>query len=67
MKPPLAQSRRDCAVKLIEDTEGATLIEYGLLAALVGLVCVAAMAVSGQNLQSLWQTIGSSIASVNAN
>jgi pilus assembly protein Flp/PilA len=46
---------------LLEDIDGVTLIEYGLIAGLVALVSVAALVASGQSLQSLWQTIASSI------
>ncbi len=39
---------------LIEDTSGATLVEYGLLLALVAIAAVAAMATLGGNISSLF-------------
>jgi pilus assembly protein Flp/PilA len=46
---------------MIRDEEGATLVEYGLLLALIALVCIAALTAIGGNLQTLFGNIGAQI------
>jgi pilus assembly protein Flp/PilA len=41
--------------------EGATLAEYGLLLALIAVVCLAAIQVLGTKISSLFSTISTSI------
>ena len=43
--------------RFIKEEEGVTAIEYGLIAALVAIVIVAAVASSGQSLNTLWTKI----------
>ena len=40
------------------EEEGVTAIEYGLIAALVALVIIAAVVTAGSNLNILWTRIG---------
>ena len=40
-----------------KDEEGVTAIEYGLIAALVAIVIVAALRLTGTNLNLVWQKI----------
>ncbi len=42
--------------------EGATAIEYGLIAALVSVAAIAALTAMGQNLASMFSTVSSSLA-----
>jgi len=46
---------------LLSDEEGASLVEYGLLIALIALVAITAIQLLGQNLNSLFNNVGSSI------
>ena len=48
--------------KLGKDSKGATAIEYGLIAALVGVACIGALTTVGTNLKSVFQTVGSKLA-----
>ncbi len=41
--------------------EGATMVEYGLIVALIALACIAAVAVVGTNLSSLFNKVGGSV------
>jgi len=40
-----------------KDEEGVTAIEYGLIAALIAMVIVGAVRISGTSLNTLWQNI----------
>ena len=42
--------------------EGVTMIEYGLIAALVALVCIVAVTAAGQSLKTLWERIALELA-----
>jgi pilus assembly protein Flp/PilA len=45
-----------------EDESGVTAIEYGLIAALISVVCIAAMTFAGQQLLVVYNRIGNSLA-----
>jgi pilus assembly protein Flp/PilA len=47
--------------KLAKDDAGVTAIEYGLIAALVAVVCIAAWSLLGKNLSTTFNTIASSV------
>jgi pilus assembly protein Flp/PilA len=42
--------------------EGATMVEYGLMVALIALACIGAVALVGTNLKTLFTDVGSSVA-----
>lgn len=44
-----------------DDEEGASLVEYALLVALIAVVCIAAVTLLGDNASSKFDTIASSI------
>ncbi|MFZ3234582.1 MAG: Flp family type IVb pilin [Stellaceae bacterium] len=46
---------------LFEDESGVTAIEYGLIAAFIAVVCVAAWAAIGNNLDSAFTNLESSM------
>jgi pilus assembly protein Flp/PilA len=46
---------------LIRDEEGATMVEYGLLVALIAMVALVAITVLGQNLSTLFSTVANTI------
>ena len=48
--------------KLLNNEEGATAIEYGLIAALIAVVIIGALSTIGTNLNNKFTTIGSSLA-----
>lgn len=48
--------------KFIRDEEGATAIEYGLLAGLISVVIIAAVTLVGTNLSALFNAIGLELA-----
>lgn len=47
--------------RMIRDDEGATMVEYGLLVALIAMVALIAITTLGQNLSSLFSTVASSV------
>ena len=49
-------------IRFFKEEEGVTAIEYGLIAALVILICVAAITAAGLSLQGLWQGIADALA-----
>jgi len=46
---------------MIRDDEGATMVEYGLMVALVAVVCIVAVRLLGTNLSTLFNTVAGSI------
>ena len=52
-------------LKLIRDEEGATAIEYGLIAALIAVAAIAALTRVGGSLQTTFNSVGSSLENAN--
>ena len=48
-------------LKLIKNEEGATAIEYGLIAALIAVVIIGALSTIGGNLNTTFTRIGTSL------
>jgi pilus assembly protein Flp/PilA len=46
---------------MIRDEDGATMVEYGLLVALIALVALGAVQTLGGNLSSMFTNVGSQI------
>jgi pilus assembly protein Flp/PilA len=46
---------------MIRDDEGVTMVEYGLLVALIAIVALAAVKVLGTNLSTLFNTVANTI------
>ncbi|HUZ48949.1 MAG TPA: Flp family type IVb pilin [Candidatus Dormibacteraeota bacterium] len=44
-----------------KDDEGATMVEYGLIVALIAVVCIAAVALIGTRLTGLFTTVAGSV------
>jgi pilus assembly protein Flp/PilA len=57
----LLKSLPALSVSIKNDRRGVTLIEYGLLAALIALVVIGAVTTLGSNLSTLFTNIGNSI------
>jgi pilus assembly protein Flp/PilA len=49
------------ATKFVRDEEGATLAEYGLLLALIAVVCLAAISVLGTQISSMFSSVSTSV------
>ena len=54
---------RTFACKLLRDESGATAIEYGLIAALISVVIIAAITLVGSNLSGVFGSVASSLSS----
>lgn len=52
---------RALCVRLIKDETGVTAIEYGLIAALVAVVCIAAWTLLGTDLSTEFSTIAHTV------
>ncbi|MGA2760037.1 MAG: Flp family type IVb pilin [Candidatus Cybelea sp.] len=52
-----------CAIArdLRQDEEGATMVEYGLLVALIAMVALAGISILGVNLQTLYTAVAGSV------
>jgi len=48
--------------KMIRDEEGATAIEYGLIAALIAVAAISAMTTLGENLSNTFSTVSTEMA-----
>lgn len=53
-------------LKLFKNEEGATAIEYGLIAALIAVACIAALQSVGTQLKSTFSHVASSLSSANS-
>lgn len=51
--------------KLLRDEQGATAIEYGLIAALIAVAAIVAMQSLGEELSTTFSTVSSKLASKN--
>jgi pilus assembly protein Flp/PilA len=47
--------------RLLKNTEGATAIEYGLIAALIAIAAIAAFELVGTNLSSIFYTVSTDL------
>lgn len=52
--------------QFIRDEEGVTAIEYGLIAALIAVVIIAAVEIVGTQLNAVFTTIGTKLTAANA-
>ena len=51
-----------CSVrKLFVLEEGATMVEYGLMVALIAVVCIAAVTLLGTNIRTIFNSIAGSV------
>jgi pilus assembly protein Flp/PilA len=49
------------ARKFASDEDGATMVEYGLMIALIAVVCIAAVSALGTKTSSMFSTVASSV------
>jgi pilus assembly protein Flp/PilA len=49
-------------VSFLREEDGVTAIEYGLIAALIAIVIIAALLLTGQSLNQVFTTIGNCLA-----
>ena len=61
------QEDRSCVVRFLKDEEGATAIEYGLLAALISVGIAGVGKLLGDELISTFTTIKNAMVDANAN
>jgi pilus assembly protein Flp/PilA len=47
--------------RFVQDESGVTAIEYGLIAALISVVCIGAMTIAGQQLLGVYTRIGNAL------
>jgi pilus assembly protein Flp/PilA len=59
----LARSARRASERFKATERGASLVEYALLVALIGVVCIGAVTVLGANASSKFSKVGSAIGS----
>jgi pilus assembly protein Flp/PilA len=49
------------AARFVKNEAGVTAIEYGLIAALISVVCIGAMTIAGQQLLAVYTNIGGAL------
>lgn len=52
--------------KMLKDEQGATAIEYGLIAALIAIAAITTMGTLGDSLNETFSTVSSSLTKANA-
>jgi pilus assembly protein Flp/PilA len=60
-KPAPSDSKARRHFRLFRREEGATLAEYGLLLALIAVICIAAISLLGNKISNMFSTLSSSI------
>jgi pilus assembly protein Flp/PilA len=50
-------------INFFKDEEGATMVEYGLMVALIAVVCIVAVGLLGTNLSTKFNTVAGHVAS----
>jgi len=58
---------RNVLSRLLRDESGATAVEYGLIAALIIVICIAAITIVGTQLNITFNTIANALKGANAN
>jgi pilus assembly protein Flp/PilA len=53
---------KNLITRFFEDESGPSAIEYGLIAALISVVCIAAMTTVGKNLNGVYTNIAAALA-----
>jgi pilus assembly protein Flp/PilA len=51
--------------RFVREDEGVTMVEYGLIAALIAVVCIGAVQIIGTNLNTTFGTIGTALGTAN--
>jgi pilus assembly protein Flp/PilA len=51
--------------RFLKDESGVTMIEYGLIAALIGVVCIVVLTAIGTDLNGLFGTVSSELQKAN--
>ncbi len=54
---------RSTFTRLLKDESGATMIEYGLIAALISVAAIGALQLMGGSLQTMFDTVSSALGS----
>jgi pilus assembly protein Flp/PilA len=49
-------------INFFKDEEGASMVEYGLLVALIAVICMAAVGTIGDNLNTKFTSVGAELA-----
>lgn len=52
----------NAVMNFVKDEDGVTMVEYGLIAALIAVVCIAAVKLIGDNLNLTFTKIGECLA-----
>ena len=61
MKKFLTSAKKFVAKYITRKEEGATLAEYGLLLALIAVICIGAIALVGTQISSMFSSVSASI------
>lgn len=61
MSKYLTSARKFVTKYITRKEEGATLAEYGLLLALIAVICIAAIALLGNKISTMFSTLAGSI------
>lgn len=48
----------NAVMKFVKDEDGVTMVEYGLIAGLIAIVCIVAIQTIGTNLNKVFERIG---------
>lgn len=51
----------DILARLVRDEEGATMVEYGIMVALIAAVCIGIVTTLGQNVSGAFQNVANSM------
>ena len=52
---------RTFAANFVQEEDGASLAEYGLLLALIAVICITGITLLGKNVSTMFSTVGASV------
>jgi pilus assembly protein Flp/PilA len=55
------EEKMEKLIRFFKDEEGATMVEYALMVALIAVVCIAAVTVLGGNINTVFETISTAL------
>jgi pilus assembly protein Flp/PilA len=56
------EEKMEKLIRFFKDEEGATMVEYGLMLALIAIVCITAVTLIGDRLAALFNAIATALA-----
>ncbi len=57
----------DLIKRFVKEEDGATMVEYGLMVALIAVVCIVAVSLLGTNLSAMFNKVAGNVSAATSN